>query len=168
MRRTRFQNPVSLATWNMTITLYLIEKKPTMATQKTNPLQPGWRVVYYEPHLGLLDGIVQATEPSQSGWSVHLDNGKTIPSSHIKSVTAFKNGMWAGSWLVRFHGLDGQRGEAAENKGKNLSGAEPPQETPSTARGPPEALDGICRYKTEKISDHKLTNMKQKRLQTIS
>ena len=132
----------------------------------SNPLQPGWRVVYYEPHLGLLDGVVQATEPGQSGWSVHLDNGNTIPSSHIKSVTAFKNGMWAGSWLVRFHGLDGQRGEAAENKGKNVSGGEPPQETPSTARGPPEALDGICRYKTEKISDHKLTNMKQKRFKT--
>ena len=56
--------------------------------------------------------------------------------------------MWAGSWLVRFHGLDGQRGEAAENKGKNVSGAEPPQETPSTARGPPKGWDAQKKFET--------------------
>ena len=111
-----------------------------MSTQKTEPLQPGWRVVYRNPHKGLLDGMVQSTQPSQSGWLVHLTNGKTIPSSHIKSVTAFKDGMWVGSWLVRFHGLDGQRGETHHDEGGKFSNPEPQEVIPYPARAPPKGL----------------------------
>jgi len=105
--------------------------------QSKCPLEPGWRVVYREPHTGLLDGIVQSAEPSQSGWRVYLTNGKTIPSRHIASVTIFRNEMWAGTWLVRYHGLDGQRSKS-DDEGKNGANADVPADTPSTARGPPK------------------------------
>ena len=111
-----------------------------MSTQKTEPLQPGWRVVYRDPHKGLLDGVVRATNPCQAGWLVHLTNGQTIVSRHIASVTAFQNERWDGSWLVRFHGLDGRRGETSHDEGGKFSNAEPQEVIPNSARAPPKGL----------------------------
>lgn len=77
------------------------------------PLQPGWRVCYYDKNRRLVTRFIQNTTLVSGEWIVTLETGEKLAASKIVSVTKFENGEWKGSWLVKKHGLDGTLNDPA-------------------------------------------------------
>lgn len=79
----------------------------------TEPLQPGWLVVYRDRAGRLAGGCddrergtVEECRWSENGWTVHLTDGQRLPLSIIRGVTTLDGA----AWTTREHGYDGEGG----------------------------------------------------------
>ena len=101
------------------------------------PLRPGWLIAYREPRKPLLDGTVLRVEPGRAGWLIHLTNGFTVQSRHVKSVGKVEHGRVVSAWLVRSFGLDGQRDDVGVQIDHPQSDGEARKPGSNSTRAPP-------------------------------
>ena len=82
----------------------------------TEPLQPGWLVVYRDRAERLAGGCddrdhgtVKESRWDAAGWSVHLTDGQRLPLRSIQSVARTSaDGKVLSAWTVREHDYDGE------------------------------------------------------------